>query len=727
MPKITAIYGGGFKPPQKGHFKVVEETLSLLPDIDEFKIYVGGGTRDGITQEDSIKVWNIYKKYLPDKIKIESSVSPIGDIMRYAKDHPDEKIYFVLGAREGKEEDYKDIESRTKGIKEKYPNIEVKIIFSTDPEISGTNARKALSYYKEFFKYLPENLSMEDKEQIYNILKSKNLEENDIVNEYENQETLNPVVFDGFEIKPDIREKLIKIGKFFWNEMELPYPYEDIILLGSSANYNWTPYSDIDLHILVDYSKFPNPELLKKYFSEVKSNWNQNHQLKINDNYIELYVQGIDEPNAAEGIYSLLQDKWIKQPTYQKIFIPDSEINKKADPFKKEIDDLLSNPSLNKMVNLQKRIKNFRKVGLENEGEYSIENLAFKELRNSGYIEKLIKARNELTDSELLKEKNKLNENATYSNFIDYKQQIKDLTKYYLTKYPNIEQLPKVIFKHKDSENAKNFFGKTAYYDPNTMTIVLYTEGRHPKDIVRSFSHEMIHHIQNIEGRLHNISTTNTTEDSDLQNLEKEAYLDGNISFRNWTDLIQEKKQKDYFGLNQFARELAQGLEEIKSSPYQIYVDMDGVLCDFDSRVEEFFNKNPKEYSRDELVEAVNSKGVEFWSKMKWIEGGRELWSMVSKYNPSLLTSPGMFKYAPEGKKIWVKENLSPQPQDIIFQQARNKHLVLSGKDPKEVKKSILIDDYNPNVKPWKEEGGIGILHKSFDNTQKILNKFGII
>ena len=567
MSKIVAIYGGGFKSPQKGHFGIAEGALTKFQDVDELKIYVGGGVRDGITQEDSIKIWEVYKKYLSNKVKIEPSVSPIGDIMRYAKDHPDDKVYFILGIREGKEEDYKDAESRTKNIKEKYPNIEIKLLYSSDPNVSGTNARKALEASpQEFFKYLPNDLKIEDKQQIYNILKSKNLEENNIVTEYENQETLNPVVFDEFTIKPDVREKLIKIGKFFWDEMELPYSYEDIILLGSSANYNWTPYSDIDLHILVDYSKFSNPELFKKYFSEVKSNWNKNHQLKINNNYIELYVQGIDEPNAAEGIYSLLQDKWVKQPTYQKIFIPDSEINKKADPFKKEIDDLLSNPSLEKMTNLQKRIKNFRKVGLENVGEYSIENLAFKELRNSGYIEKLIKARNELTDLELLKEKNKLNENATYSNFIDYKQQIRDLTKYYLSKYPNIKQLPKVIFKHKDSKNAKDFFGKTAYYDPNSMTIVLYTEGRHPKDIVRSFSHEMIHHIQNIEGRLHDITTTNTTEDSDLQNLEKEAYLNGNISFRNWTDLVQEKKQKDYFGLNQFARELAQGLEEVKNT-----------------------------------------------------------------------------------------------------------------------------------------------------------------
>jgi len=100
----------------------------------------------------------------------------------------------------------------------------------------------------------------------------------------------------------------------------------------------------------------------------------------------------------------------------------------------------------------------------------------------------------------------------------------------------NILPLPKVIFKHGDQENASQFLGKTAYYDPNNMAVVLYTEGRHPKDIARSFAHEMIHHIQNLEDRLENISTTNTMEDDHLNDIEREAYTKGNMTFRNWTD-----------------------------------------------------------------------------------------------------------------------------------------------------------------------------------------------
>ena len=157
----------------------------------------------------------------------------------------------------------------------------------------------------------------------------------------------------------------------------------------------------------------------------------------------------------------------------------------------------------------------------------------------------------------------KLEENTTYANHIDYKQQISDLTDHMLEMGLNIEPLPKVLFKHDDIENAKDFFGKTAYYDPNTKEIVLYTEGRHPKDVARSFAHEMIHHIQNLENRIGNIQTTDTNADENLDAIEREAYVEGNMIFRNWTDSIDGdisstiSENKDYFGLNKFINEVA--------------------------------------------------------------------------------------------------------------------------------------------------------------------------
>jgi len=165
--KTVAIYGGGFKPPTKGHFNVAKQTLEELPDIDELKIFVGGGIRDGITQDESIKIWEIYKPYLSDKVSIEPSVAPVKSVLGYAKENPDTKVYWVLGAREGEDSDLKDIASRTKSIS-KYPNLEVKVITSSGG-VSGTKTRQAVkdNNKEQFFQFIPD---VKEKEQVWNII-----------------------------------------------------------------------------------------------------------------------------------------------------------------------------------------------------------------------------------------------------------------------------------------------------------------------------------------------------------------------------------------------------------------------------------------------------------------------------------------------------------------------------------------------------------------------------
>jgi hypothetical protein len=165
--KTVAIYGGGFKPPTKGHFNVAKQTLEELPDIDELKIFVGGGIRDGITQDESIKIWEIYKPYLSNKVNIEPSVAPVKSVLNYAKDNPDTKVYWVLGAREGEESDLEDIAYRTRTIS-KYPNLEVKVITSSGG-ISGTKTRQAVkdNNKEQFFQFIPD---VKEKEQIWNIV-----------------------------------------------------------------------------------------------------------------------------------------------------------------------------------------------------------------------------------------------------------------------------------------------------------------------------------------------------------------------------------------------------------------------------------------------------------------------------------------------------------------------------------------------------------------------------
>jgi len=168
---VTAVYGGGFKPPTKGHFEVVQKALAEFPEIDKFIIYVGSGERNGITQEESLLIWEIYKKYLGNKVEIQPSKAPIGDILRYAKNNPEEVVYFVIGARQGNEDDLKDVALRTSGVEDKYPNAKIKLISTPGDGMSGTNARKAAKISPEdFYKYLPSNLSDNERMEVFSYI-----------------------------------------------------------------------------------------------------------------------------------------------------------------------------------------------------------------------------------------------------------------------------------------------------------------------------------------------------------------------------------------------------------------------------------------------------------------------------------------------------------------------------------------------------------------------------
>ncbi len=635
MGKVIAAYGGGFKPPTGGHFQIVKNALAEFPEIDEFIIYVGSKERDGIDQAEAILVWEIYQNYLANKVTIKPSQSPIGDILRLAKDNPQDEIYFVIGYREGRDDDMKDVTSRTSNLEEKYPNIKVITMSTTDTNMSGTNARKAIGNEEEFIKFLP----------------------------------------------PEVKEK-----------------------------------------------------------SEI---WN------------------IIRPVATESI----------------------------------------------------------------------------------------------------------NENASYSQNIDYKQLIADLTDYMVKKGRNIEPLPKVEFVDGDTENAKDFFGKTAYYDPATQTIVLYTEGRHPKDIVRSYSHEMVHHTQNLEDRLEGITTTNTMEDDKLDKIEQEANLVGTMTFRNWTDTINEaivgdkiecdecgwnwkikdggddlfvchkcghdnelvlnefslpkfdvvkpiidkflggvekagqkllnivkregkqtlalvkeiaeyvikgekpnateqkkitkqlldlgaiaafgisggipvsafsilywviqesgmakeffkldesfKEDKDYFGLNALVREI---VEEPK---YKIFSDMDGVLTDFD----ESFKKASdgiaprdyeKKFGKDKFWELIDGGGVGYWVGMPYMPDGERYWDYIKGYDVELLSSPSRSNTSRLGKRLWVRNNM-PGVKLTLAQAYLKKNYAAPN--------HILIDDRKSNIDEWRAAGGIGILHTSASDTIRQLKKLGL-
>ena len=883
---VTAVYGGGFKPPTAGHLLVVQKALEQFPEIDKFIIYVGGGVRDEIDQEESLLVWNIYKKLLPSKVEIQPSKAPIGDILRYAKNNPEEIVYFVIGARENNEGDLADIAARTTGVEDKYSNLKVKVIQTPGGGMSGTNARKALTKSPEdFYQFLPQELPTSVKSEIYNILRPAGINED--MSFEKKRELIKKIIMlarrtgdlTTIDKLADMIAKQIEINP---DTKPLPGSYKVIGGTAVKENINFTALEKVlddmfdDLDIDINFTKHFKERVIERGLTEEDI---IDLMSKIHDRYGD---EVADLPRDENRVFTHLR----------KLVDIAAVAGSYGDDYLK---DLI--------------LKTAYKRSSSSEPEF----------KTNASAPKLAVTENTIPS-------------------IDIIEKCAQLSNHMIEKGYNIKPLPAVEFISDDIENAEDFLGKTAYYDPNEKKIVLYTAGRHPKDIVRSYAHEMIHHMQNLEGRLGAITTTDTTEDDHLNNIEAEANLKGTMSFRNWTDSLQEnkdpfglleglleegvydsvvsklakdvlttwksqfdenpkrlfavldttyeledakgrpldftflakldfKKTKDrnykvdgganegddetegfvalnftvdprelprmwstiamdirdvlrhelehltqggwnersdkymeddqfvrdmidadllpksaYFQLEKEVDAMLQGLyykakksrtpfkdvidaylntqplsdedketiltlwrkrnralslplfeakyklknvlkEEETEQKYKIYCDMDGVLTDFDEQFKQLSGGVPPgQYEETNGKKAfwtlVDGGGVGFWVGMPWMPNGKKLWDYISKYNPTILSAPSSQNESRLGKRLWVRNNLSPKPK-LILASAQNKQNY-SGTN------RILIDDRPSNVEQWRSQGGIGILFVSTEQAIKELEKLGL-
>jgi len=536
--KTVAVYGGGFKPPTAGHFEVVDQALKENPNIDEFIILIGGKERNGVTPEESLLIWDIYKQYLPITVEVKlSSKPPIQAVYNYAKEHPDEEVLFVIGAREGNEDDFSDIAKRTKSL-DNYGNLELRTIV-TQGGASGTAARNAAKVSSEKLRpLLPKEITDEEAEEIFGYISNV--------------------------VKEEIVGNKIKCDKCGWS-------------------------------------------------------WN------IIDGGNDLFM--------------------------------------------------------------------CHKCGHNNESKTELPPL--------------------------------LKEILDPTNF-DFKPLIQSLTKSMENDGLKLKPYPKVKFIHTDFSNADDFFGKTAYYNPNNNEVVLYTLGRHPKDILRSYAHELIHVHQNHENRLENINTDNVNEDDYLEQIEREAYEEGNIAFRSWSNRITN--QKDPFGLNAFAQDLAKLNEE--EEQYYIYLDMDGVVADFDKRFNDLSGMMPQDYVNKNGLNAfwdlIDEKHkVAFWRGIELMPDAQKLVKFVEQYPFEMLTAPSIKKQSIIGKGLWVKDKIgtlySTKPK-VTYRSAKQKHTV----KPNLTKFDILIDDKGSTIDNWNAAGGTGIFYQNADQVINDLKKLGL-
>lgn len=217
---------------------------------------------------------------------------------------------------------------------------------------------------------------------------------------FEMRDNLNNKIWDKEEkLKPEVKKRLLKIADDYFEGLDLPgVDIEDVTMTGSLANYNWSKYSDVDLHIIIDYKDMPmKQDMVQDYLKSKSSSWNETHDIKVYGFEVEIYIQDISEEHVSSGVYSVLRDEWNTKPQKKKISIKDSSIKEKSNRVMDMIDDLYDlmrdDEDYEKIVKLtdkvKDKIKKMRKCGLDKGGEFSIENMVFKVLRRNGMLERL--------------------------------------------------------------------------------------------------------------------------------------------------------------------------------------------------------------------------------------------------------------------------------------------------------------------------------------------------
>ncbi len=717
MGRVLAAYGGGFKPPTAGHFEIVKKALSNFPEIDEFIVYVGGKERDGIDQAEAILVWEIYENYLANKVDIQPAVAPMKDILNLAKENPQDIIYFILGYREGRDDDMRDISDRSK-LEEKYPNLIVKTIGTSDGGMSGTNARKALNNEEEFIKFIPPEVK--EKSEIWNIVRKAITENTPQDGKAAPYGSGYDEVEEGRKKKKDPKTGKGKKPKGSKRRLYTDEDPKDTIGIKFSTRQD-----------IVD-------TLNKKSF-KAKSHARQSQIINLIHQRVRAAYGRAKDPKVKKrlktGLDYITDKKEASKAKTQRLKkLKEGEDFSPLGYAKKIINGDISFRDAMKesgisFGNLSSLLK---KLDAEHliQTSYNLDSLSEEivgskihcnncdwswEIKDGGADLFICHKCNHDNTEYIEKQKFTINENATYTKKINLIDILATFTQHMLDIGMNISPLPKLEFVDGDSENASQFLGKTAYYDPNTQTIVLYTEGRHPKDITRSYAHEMIHHMQNLEDRLGNIQTTNTQEDDHLNNIEAEANLKGTMTFRNWTDTIKE--DKDYFGLNKIVKEI------VNEPKYKIFSDMDGVLTDFDKSFLKYSEGIPpreyeKTYGKEKFWELIDGKGkVGFWVGMPWMEDGKQYWDYIKNYDTELLSSPSRSSTSRLGKRLWVRNNM-PGIKLTLAQAAKKQNYAAPN--------HILIDDRPSNIEQWRAQGGIGILHTSAADTISQLKKLGL-
>jgi hypothetical protein len=218
---------------------------------------------------------------------------------------------------------------------------------------------------------------------------------------------LCPKFWEEGKMDQAIRAKLLAIAEDFWSSLKLEVPIMDIQLTGSLANFNWNSGSDLDVHIIIDFSQIDeNLELVRKALDGQRFMWNMRHPVILRGHDVECYVQHKDEQHVASGLFSILRDKWIIVPSWNEPNIDQRDIDEKIRVIKSEVKMIKKKSKFTEgesaevlydyLERFKRKIMSDRREGLAKGGEFAVENLVFKELRRDGTIEEIIELLSEI-------------------------------------------------------------------------------------------------------------------------------------------------------------------------------------------------------------------------------------------------------------------------------------------------------------------------------------------
>ena len=209
---------------------------------------------------------------------------------------------------------------------------------------------------------------------------------------------LNPKIWNGDELDLEVSAKLEQIAEAFVKFIGIDLAVTDYTITGSNANYTWTEHSDLDLHIIV---KGTVTDAERELYNAKKALWAEQHKITVKGLPVECYVQGEEEEHHSTGVFSIAKDRWLVEPKKIKPEVDDSAVERKKDSIIHDIETAMLSRDLERMRRVKERVTEMRKAGLERAGEWSVENLVFKILRNLGLIDTVTEKIRELEDSEL--------------------------------------------------------------------------------------------------------------------------------------------------------------------------------------------------------------------------------------------------------------------------------------------------------------------------------------